>query len=213
MDLEHHVPSITHLRTFARARATGRPTHVAADRRQVAAVGKARIPAFVYERFISAVIEYVRNGSRGAAMDRAVAGASDRMRPSYAAAAIGMTKVIARISPNDATRRQRNIVVTVGDEELVSIRIHLIFGLASGRQICAFMHFSEGRLTDTEIAIIETALALASAQIDPSAIPALIGVRNGTVDFVDRAEATTTARVEFLRQVSAEYRAEWAAAA
>ena len=213
MNLEHHVPSLTHLRAFARARAAGRPTHVATDRRQVAAAGEARIQAFVYEKFITAVIEYVRNGSRGAAMDRAAAAAPDRMRPSYSAAAVGMTRVIAIISPTDAARRQHNVVVTVDEEDLVSLRIHLVFDLPSEEQVCAFMYFSEDRLTDTEIAVMETAITLASMQVNPSARPAIISVRSGDVAFVDRSAATTAARVEFLRQVSAEYRAEWAAAA
>lgn len=213
MDLEQHTPSLTHLRAFARARVAGRPTHVAADRQQVAAGANDRVFAFVYEKFLSGVIEYVANGSRGSALERAVANATDRMRPSYTAAARGMTQVISRLSPTAAARRQRNVVVTVGDDKLVSLRIHLVFDLPSGKRLCAFMHFSEDRLTDTEVAIMETAIALASAQIDPTAIPALVTVRSGGVRFIDRADATAEARVEFLRWMSAEYRVEWAVSA
>lgn len=213
MDLEHHTPSLTHLRAFVRARVAGRPTHVAADRQQVTAGANDRIFAFVYEKFLSGVIEYVGNGSRGGAMDRAVAGASDRMRPSYAAAARGMTQVIANLSPSAVARRQRNVVVMVGGDEVVSLRIHLVFDLPGGQRLCAFMYFSEDRLTDTEVSVMETAIALASGQIDPSAVPALVSVRTGTVAFINPADATSRARVEFLRRMSAAYRAEWAVSA
>jgi hypothetical protein len=213
MDLEKHTPSLTHLRAFVRARVAGRPTHVAADRQQVVAGANDRVFAFVYEKFLSGVIEYVDNGSRGGALDRAIANATDRMRPSYTAAARGMTQVIASLSPTAVARRQRNVVVAVGDDNVVSLRIHLVFDLPNGQRLCAFMYFSEDRLTDTEVAVMETAIALATAQIDPSAIPALVSVRSGGVAFIDRAAATTQARVDFLRRMSAEYRAEWAVSA
>lgn len=213
MDLNHHIPSLTHLRAFIRARGAGRPTHVAADRQQVTAGADNRIFAFVYEKFLSGVIEYVANGSRGGALDRAVSNATDRMRPSYAAAARGMTQVIAGLTPTSVARRQRNIVVEIDDEELVSLRIHLVFDLPSGQRMCAFMYFSEDRLTQNEVFAMETAIALASAQIDPSAVPALISVRSGSVILIDRAIATAPARLGFLRQMSVEYRGEWAVSA
>lgn len=213
MDLEHHIPSLSHLRAFARARVAGRPTHVAADRQQVSSGANDRIFAFVYEKFLSGVIEYVSNGSRGGALDRVVARASDRMRASYAAAAVGMTRAIADLAPASVARRQRNVVVTVDDDDVVSLRIHLVFELAGGQRLCAFMYFSEQRLTDVELAVMETAIALASPQIDPNATPALINVRSGVVRHIDRITATTPPRVAFLVKMSADYRAEWAVSA
>ncbi|QEO09933.1 hypothetical protein [Protaetiibacter larvae] len=213
MDLEHHTPSLIHLRAFARARVAGRATHVAADRQQVSAGANDRIFAFVYEKFLSGVIEYVSNGSRGGALDRAVAGASERMRPSYAAAAVGMARAIADLAPASVSRRQRNVVVLVNDDDVVSLRIHLVFELAGGQRLCAFLYFSEQRLTDVELAVMETAIALATSQIDPTARPALINVRSGMVRHIDRIAATTRARVAFLVQMSSDYRAEWAVSA
>jgi hypothetical protein len=214
MDMESHVPSLTHLRDFARSRATGRPTHVAQDRRQVAAPANDRIFAFVYEKFLTSVIEFIDSGSRGNAMSRAVAGAPDRMRPSYEAAAKGMTRLLPDLRATSVKRRQRNIVVTDPDgAQLVSLRIHLQFTLPEGRSLGAFMYFSEKALTDTELALIDTAVALAVLQLDPSAIPVVVMVREGAVRFIESTRARESGRTEFLRAESEAYMAAWRASA
>jgi len=214
MDLEHHTPSLTHLREFVRARVAGRPTHVAVDREQVTASSTNRFFAHVYEPLMTAVIEDVVSGAHGIALDRAVNKAPDRMRQSYAAAAQGMKQVIVRLAPTSASRAgRRNVVVEVDDEEVVSLRIHLVFELAGGRRLCAFLYFSKQRLTDAELAVMETAIALASSQIDPAATPALISVRSGIVAHIDRVTAITPERIAFLTRMSSDYRAEWAVSA
>jgi hypothetical protein len=210
MDMDSHVPSLTHLRDFARSRATGRPTHVAQDRQQVAAPANDRIFAFVYEKFLTSVIEFIDNGSRGNAMSRAVAGAPDRMRPSYEAAAKGMTRLLPDLRATSVKRRQRNVVVTDLDSvQLVSLRIHLQFELPDGRSLGALMYFSEKALTDTELALIDTAVALAVRKLDASAIPVVVMVREGAVRLIDNFRALEAGRVAFLRAESQAYMAEW----
>jgi hypothetical protein len=212
MDLEHHTPSLTHLRTFVRDRSAGRPTHLFADRQQVSASTTDRAFAFAYEKFISGVTDFVAAGSRGGELERAVANSSLRMRPSYAAAAKGMKRLIADLAPISVSRRQRSVVVVVDDVELVSLRIHLLFDLPSGERLCAFLYFSQDRLTSHELSVMETSIALASAQIDPSATPALVSVRSGDLLRVSSA-ATAPPRIAFLTRMSAEYREAWAASA
>ena len=213
MDLQNHIPSLTHLREFTRARANGRPTHVAQDRRQVAAPADNRIFAFVYEKFLSRVVEYVDAGNNGGALGRAVAEASDRMRPSYESAAKGMTSILATLSPTAVVRRQRNIVVLDRDGyELVSLRIHLLFETRGGR-LGAFMYFSDKRLTAPELAVMETAVALAVRQLDATAIPTIVMARSGVTRIIDSTTALSAARIRFLRSESIAYREAWDVAA
>ncbi|MBD8611836.1 hypothetical protein IFT77_15210 [Frigoribacterium sp. CFBP 13729] len=210
MDQAKHIPSLAHLRDFARARNSGRATHVAADRQQVTAPSDNKFFAFAYEKFLTAVIEYVNNGCRGGALERAVENSSSKMHDSYAAAAQGLTQLLAEVQPISARRRQRNIVAVDDDgEELVSLRVHLIFELANGDEIAALFYFSERRLTPIEMTLVETATALAVGQADPTLIPAILLARTGQLVVVDSLEATSSDRVAFLQDEAAAYKDEW----
>lgn len=209
VDVENHTPSLNHLREFTRARVNGRPTHVAQDRKQVTAPSENRFPSFVYEKFLTSVITYVGNGNRGGALDRAVAAAPDRMRPSYEAAAKGATMLLGNLRPTAVTRRQRNVVVLDTDGyEMVSLRVHLMLE-AAGRRFGAFMYFSEKALTAPELAIMQTAVALAVRQIDPAAYPAVVMVRAGVMQVIDHVVSLTAERIAFLRSESLAYRDAW----
>lgn len=209
MDVENHIPSLNHLREFTRARVNGRPTHVAQDRKQVTAPSENRFPSFVYEKFLTGVITYVKDGNRGAALSRVVAAAPDRMRPSYEAAAKGATMLLADLRPTAATRRQRNVVVLDSDGyEMVSLRVHLMIE-AAGRRFGAFMYFSEKALTEPELAIMQTAIALAVRQIDSTAVPTILMVRAGVMRVIDPVIALTAERTGFLRSESLAYRDAW----
>lgn len=211
MNIEHHIPNLTHLREFANARSKGRSTHVARDREQVTAPATDRFFGFAYEPFLTGVIEYVGNGLRGDGIDRAVDRASDRMKQSYQAARQGMVRALATLAPTSAGRRQRSVIVLdpASGDSLVSLRIHLVFEIPSGPRCYAFMYFPEAALTDVEIAIMDTAVALAGRQIDPSGVPVIINVRQGVVHMVDSATALTRSRIDFLVAESQAYRAEW----
>ncbi|MFB8386913.1 hypothetical protein ACFC3F_07215 [Microbacterium sp. NPDC055910] len=210
---ESHTPSLGHLRDFARARANGRATHVESDRRQVEAPADDRVFAFVYERLITRIIEYVRAGNRGGALDQAVFDASDRMKPSYAAAAKGMAQVLQGLNPTSASRRQRNIVVLDTDGyPLVSLRVHLVLEAASGN-FGAVVHFSGNPITQPEMDLMETAVAKAVQQIDPNLQPMIVLARTGVARPIDPAVALTRERISFLRTESLAYREAWAVAA
>lgn len=213
MGVENHIPSLTHLREFTRARANNRSTHVARDREQVAAPKSDRFFSFVYEPFITGLITYVQDGNRGAALTRVVEKASGRMRPSYEAAAKGTRSLFAVMKPTTATRRQRNVVVVDTDGyELVSLRIHLLLE-AAGVRYGAFMYFSEKALTSPELAIMDTAIALAVRQIDPTAVPSVVMVRSGGIRIIDPKLALTPQRIASLRAESIAYREAWSEAA
>jgi hypothetical protein len=135
------------------------------------------------------------------------------MQPSYAAATRGMRQIFGRLAPVAAQRRQRNVVVTDHDgREIVSLRIHLLLTTGSGR-LGAFMYFSEKALTEVELAMMDTAVALAVRQIDPEADPAIVMVRKGEVRIIDSGQALVKDRVSFLRAESDAYRNAWAAEA
>ncbi len=213
MDLDDHTPSLTHLREFTRARSANRTTHVDLDRLQVAAPADSRIFAFAYERFLTAVINFVCDGNRGDALKRAVAESTDRMRHSYEDCAKSMATLLTSLNPTSVRRRQRNIVVLDEDgPELVSLRVHLVFELQA-TPVAAFMHFPEQRLTEAEFALMETAIALAVRQAEPDAVPAIILVRTGELRPIDLGTALTPRRITFLRSESSAYRAAWSAAA
>lgn len=211
--VESHTPSLAHLRAFTRARANGRATHVESDRRQVEAPADDRVFAFAYERLITRVIEYVRAGNRGSALERAVFEASDRMKPSYSAVAKGMSLFLRQLSPTNATRRQKSVVVVDGDGyPLVSLRVHLILETPSDK-VGAVVHFSESAISGPEMILMETAVALAVQQIDPSLKPMIVLARAGIAHPIDSAVALTPERIAFLRAESLAYRAAWAVAA
>lgn len=213
IDIDNHIPSLAHLREFVRARAGSRTTQVAKDRLQVAAPSGNRMFAFAYERFLTAVIAFVGDGNRGSALERAVAGASDRMRHSYEECAKGMTRALGSLEPLNARRRQKNVVVLADDGyELATLRIHLMLELQSVT-LAALMYFPEQALTEAELAIVETAVALASRQINPDATPAIVMVRSGVVRVIDSEVALRPSRLAFLRAESVAYRAAWAEAA
>jgi len=169
--------------------------------------------AFVYEKLITAIVKFVRDGCRGSALEKAAEEASDRMKPSYSAAARGLKKLIPSLAPIGVNRRQRNTLVA--DNEgvgLVSIRIPLILEMQDGSRIAAMIYFSDKALTEPELRILDTAVALAAREIDSDATPAILMARAGQIRWVPR-DATKSNRVEFLRQESLAYRVEWAAAA
>lgn len=210
MDQTEHIPSLAHLRDFARARKNGRATHVAADRQQVTAPRDNKFFAFSYEKFLTAVIEYVNNGCRGAALEQVVENSSNRMHASYAASARGLAHLLNELQPVSARRRQRNIIAVDADgEELVSLRVHLILELANGDQIGALIYFSERRLTPIEISLVETATALAVNRADPNLIPAVLVARTGELILINSSAATSQDRVALLQDESAAYRNEW----
>ncbi|MFI8634207.1 hypothetical protein ACIGEP_16615 [Microbacterium sp. NPDC077663] len=213
MGIDDRPPSITHLREFTRARSKGRVTHVSRDRAQVEAPADNKFFAFTYERFITAAIEYINNGSRGGALHRAVLETNERMRPSYDAAAKGITLLLSKAPVATASRRQRNVVAHDNDlYDLVSLRLHLDLQMRDGNRVLALLHFSAPPLSDPELALLETAVALATRQVDPGAIPAIAMVRSGGLLLIDNS-ATTADRVGFLRQESLAYRNEWRVAA
>jgi len=213
MEIKDHTPSLAHLRDFVRSRNAGRPTHVAQDRKQVTAPAEDRFFAFAYEKFITGVIAYINNGSRGGAMAQAAAAASDRMRPSYEASAVGMGRLLPILNATAVRRRQRNVVAFSEDGvALVSLRVHLLIDLPDTTRLGVLMYFSEKPLTAAELAIVETAVALAVRDIDPQAIPAIIMVRTGGLRIIEEA-ALAPSRVDSLRDESLAYRDEWAASA
>lgn len=213
MDPSQHVPSLTHLRDFARARKAGRRTHVAQDRAQVTAPVGERFPAFYYEKFLSAVIEYIDNGCFGGALERVVEAASARKRASYAAAARGMSAMLSELQPIAAKRKQRNVVVNDNYVQLVSLRFHLLIELADQSVLAAHFYFSEKALTEVELRLMETSIALATLESVPGAAPAIAMARSGRLHLIDVAAATSADRVEELRNASEAYLDEWRAAA
>ena len=214
MDQTQHIPSLAHLREFSRARNSGRATHVAADRQQVTAARDSKFFAFTYEKFLTAVIDYVNHGCRGSELERAVENAPARMRASYESAAKGIAHLFEELQPIAARRRQKNIVaVDDNGDDLVSLRVHLLLELANGGQAAALIYFSERRLAPVEMALMETATALAVSQLDPALIPALLVARTGELRFIDSREATSPDRIAFLHEEAAAYRQEWALSA
>lgn len=209
-----HIPSFNHLRVFVRAKAAGRATRVAYDRQQVEAPAEGRIFAFVYEKFITALLTHIARGSRGGALDDAVNNASLRMRASYDQAARGMKTILRDHPARDSVRHQRSTIVKDADGyELVSIRTHVELMLVDGRHLVTYLHFPSDALLDAEIAVMETAVALAARQMNPSAIPSIAMVKAGKLILIDPSHSLAPARVKFLREASAAYRAEWDVAA
>ncbi|MBM3715838.1 MAG: hypothetical protein FJW64_08925 [Actinobacteria bacterium] len=214
MPTEDHVPPLTHLRNFTRARSKGRATLVAADRQQVEAPSENRVFAFAYQRFLTALLDYMDNGSRGSALDQAVLRASDRMRRRYDIAATGMKAILAAHPVRSARRQQRNtVVLDLDGYEMVSRRLQVEVSMRDGRQVYAFMHFPHGALTPLEVLLMDTAIALAVRQVNPAGIPAVIMVRTGILRYINVDDALHPDRVGFLRSESGAYRAEWAVAA
>jgi hypothetical protein len=209
-----HIPSFNHLRGFVRAKSAGRKTRVAYDRQQVESPADGRVFAFVYEKLITALLAYVGSGSRGSDLDDAVYNASQRMQASYSQAARGMKAILAHEPARDAVRRQRSTVVKdVDGYELVSIRMHVELQLVDGRHLMTYLHFPTDALLAAEIDMMETAVALAARQVNPSATPAIAMVKAGKLVFIDTVQALAPDRIAFLRAASAAYRAEWDVAA
>jgi hypothetical protein len=207
-----HVPSLTHLRDFARARAAGRRTHVAQDKAQVNAPANDRFFGFAYERFLSSTIAYVGAGRRSDALERAHETASPRMAASYRAAAKGMGTILDDLDAVAARRRQHNVVVTDPEsgDALVSLRLHLLLESTRGQTVAAHLYFSDRALAPAELQVMETAVALAVRQAMPSCSPAIALVRNGALIAV-LDDALSAERIEALRAVSDEYQDAWAA--
>lgn len=170
--------------------------------------------AFVYEKFITAVLTHIAKGSRGSTLDDAVHNASYRMRGSYDLAAQGIKKILSDYPARAGIRHQRSTIAKDDDGyELVSIRMHVELMLDDGRHLATYLHFPSDGLHDAEIAVMETAAALAARQMNPSAIPAIAMVKTGRLILVDPNQALAPDRIAFLRDASASYRAEWEIAA
>lgn len=209
-----HIPSFNHLRVFMGAKAAGRKTHVAADRQQVEAPSDGRPFAHYYEKLITALLLHISRGSRGSTLDDAVHAAAPTKQPSYNQAVHGLKKILAAHPARDGIRRQRSTVVRDADGyELVSIRTHVELRLTDGNHLITYLHFSPGALVNAEMAIMETTVALAARQSNPTATPAIALVREGKLVFIDVTEALSPDRIAFLRAASAAYRAEWDVAA
>jgi hypothetical protein len=205
-----HVPSLTHLREFARARAAGRATHVAQDRAQVNAPADDRFFGFAYEKFLTSTITYVQQGRRSTALDRAPETAPARMAASYQAAAKGMSAILEDLDVVQARRKQHNVVVVDPDsgESLVSLRLHLLLECGRGDQIACHMYFPQQALTPLEQHVMHTAVALAADQLEQPRMPGVALVRSGRLILIDD-EARADARIELLRNTSADYRTAW----
>lgn len=205
-----HVPSLTHLRDFARARAAGRRTHVALDKAQVTAPRGDRFPSFAYERFLTSTIAYITAGRRGDALARAHETGPQRMAASYQAAARGLGPLLDDLDVVAARRRQHNVVVVgPGTEDgIVSLRLHLLLDLAGGPTVAAHLYFPEQALTAVELRVMETAVALAAEQVDPALVPAIIRVRSGSIIWVGD-DAAADDRIGALCAVSTAYQDEW----
>lgn len=207
---ELHVPSLTHLRDFARARVAGRPHHVAQDKAQVNAAAGDRFFAFAYERLLTSTIQFVDHGRRGDALDRAHESASPRMAASYRSVAQGLTQILHDQDVVTARRQQRNVVVMDPDtgDSLVSLRLHLILTPQHGPAIGTHVYFPEQALAPVERSVMETAVALATEQADPTLSPGIALARAGTMVLVGN-EALSTDRLEMLRAVSRDYVDQW----
>ena len=207
---ELHVPSLTHLRDFARARVAGRPHHVAQDFAQVNAASGDRFFAFAYERLLTSTIQFVDHGRRGDALDRAHETASPRMAASYRSVARGLTQILHDHDIVAARRQQRNVVVADPDtgDSLVSLRLHLILTPQRGPAIATNVYFSEQALAPVEQSVMETAVALATEQADPTLHPAIALARAGTMVVVED-QALSAGRLDMLRAVSRDYVDEW----
>lgn len=205
-----HVPSLTHLRDFVRARVGGRPTHIVQDRAQVNASAEDRIFSFVYERFLTSTITHIEQGPYSLALERAHEEAPARMGDSYRAASKGMTALLREFEVVGARRRQRNVIVLDPQtgESLVSLRVHLLLELPQGQTVAAHMYFSERALTEAERAIMDTAVALAAQQLDDQPLPAVAMVRSGHLNLIPDA-ALSPERLDMLRVFSADYQAVW----
>ena len=207
---KNHVPSLSHLRDFARARAAGRPTHVAQDWAQVNAPADERFFGFAYERFLTSTITYVQNRRRSDDLDRAHEAAPARMSASYQAAARGVSQILEDMQAVAARRRQRNVVVTDPEtgESLVSLRLHLMLEPARGMTVATHFYFPAQALAPAEQAVMETAVALAVEQAEPACVPGVALARNGTLVII-RNDALLADRVDLLRSVSGDYQNEW----
>lgn len=209
MDTKTVVPSLTNLSHFAEAIVRGLKSPVANHRRQAEAPKEGRFPSFYYESFLSGVIDFVSSGMRGSALREAVQKATDSKKASYSACAEGIGKALEQLRPSRAARGRR-VQVQVGDELLVKVRFHLDLTVQSGDRVLCFLHFSGERLTVTELALVETAVALAARQIDHPGRIAVIYVRSGEVRYVDGEAALSDLRVARLRAISVAYQEEWA---
>lgn len=205
-----HIPSLTHLRDFARSRAAGRQTHVALDKAQVTAPREDRFPSFAYERFLTSTIAYVTAGRRSDALERAYETGPQRMAASYQAAARGLGPLLDDLDVVAARRRQHNVVVLDPGTEngLVSLRLHLLLDLADSSTVAAHLYFPAQALTPVELQIMESAVTLAAEQIDPALVPAIIRVRSGSIVWIGD-DAATADRIDALRAVSTAYQDEW----
>ncbi|PTL71305.1 hypothetical protein C1I63_18965 [Rathayibacter caricis DSM 15933] len=199
-----------HLRDFVRARAKGRRTHVAHDREQVLAARDGNFFAFFYERFLTGAINYINDGCRGSALHDVIEAAPTNKRASYEANGRGLLTFLGGVSVRSARRQQRNvIVIDVDGTQMVSLRLHLILELNNGDRLATHVYFSEQALTPSEIAVMETSIALATRQVDSGAIPALLLARTGELRRIDTGTATVADRRDYLRSEADAYKTEW----
>ncbi|OII28867.1 hypothetical protein BIV03_01045 [Curtobacterium sp. MCBA15_016] len=169
-----------------------------------------RFFAFAYERLLTSTIQFVDHGRRGDALDRAHESASPRMAASYRSVAQGLTQILHDQDVVTARRQQRNVVVMDPDtgDSLVSLRLHLILTPQHGPAIGTHVYFPEQALAPVERSVMETAVALATEQADPTLSPGIALARAGTMVLVGN-EALSTDRLEMLRAVSRDYVDQW----
>jgi len=207
------VPSLSNLAHFANARSRGLKTHVATDKRQSMAPKTDRFPSFFYEKFLSAVIEFVTNGLRGGALERVVEEVTESKRNSYIACGKGIKALLVQVHPTLAKRGKRRIEVVGPDgTPLVSVRVHLELTTTEAPATWCYLHFSEARMTEIELQLAETALALSARQLNHIGRLAVVAVRKGEIRYIQPAQALTEDRITSLANEAKSYKAEWAEA-
>jgi hypothetical protein len=208
MDVKTVVPSLSNLSHFADARARGLTSPVAGHRRQAEAPKEGRFPSFYYESLLSGVIAFVAAGLKGPALRDTIERATDSKKASYRACAEGLAKALDQVKPSLAARGKR-VQVEIGGQPVVRVRIHLVLVEQAGRRVLCYLHFSGDRLTATELAMVETSIALASRQISHHGPVAIISARSGELRYVNVDSATAANRVTALQAESDAYRTEW----
>ena len=205
------TPSIANLRHFARKRARGVTPSVRSDKASASKPPGERFAAFYYEKLITALIAFSRSGFTGRAVEDAVAAAPSLKQPSFADAGTGIKRFLAETRPSKVSRKQRSLRACDTDgTELVTIRPHLVLEDEAGQTIWVHVYFGEGKLAPIERDLIETALALATADQTLLPLIAVLRARSGELAIIDRATASSATRVDQLRTESDAYRAAWA---
>lgn len=124
-----------------------------------------------------------------------------------------MMILLPKVEPASAVRKQRNVVVKANYTQLVSLRIHLLFTLGDQSVVAAPFYFSAKALTEVELRLMETSIALASRESVPGAVPAIVIARTGQIHLINTDLATSPQRIDELHDASQAYLEEWRATA